>query len=283
MDVKIVTDSTAYIDEKTLKELDIRTVNLSVNFPDESFTESAVSYDYFYDKIEHSDIIPTSSQPTLGEIYSAFKDIVSRGEAVLGIFLSSRMSGTYANALAAKQMILEKYPNALIEIFDSKTNCMAMGLQVIEGAMAAKAGKKMEQVMERVEYISKRVQFLFVPASLQYLIKGGRIGGASALIGSLLQIRPILYVNDGMTDVMGRIRGTRKAINHMLSILNDDAKKYGLRHLIVHHIHDSQQGHELAEKLAAQYNRIVPSLPVGPVIGAHVGPGSVGIVYCTEK
>lgn len=283
MNVKLVTDSTSYIDEKTLKDLDIKTVNLTVSFSDESFTETSVPYDYFYHKIEKSSTIPTSSQPTLGEIYDTFTEIVSRGEAVLGIFLSSKMSGTYATALSAKQMILEKYPNALIQIFDSKTNCMAMGIQVVEGAMMAKAGQKMEEVIQTVEHVSKRVQFLFVPASLQYLIKGGRIGGAAALIGSLLQIRPILYVNDGMTDVMGRIRGTRKAINHMLSILNEDAKNYGLRHLMVHHIHDPKQGNELAEKLASQYNRIVPSLPVGPVIGAHVGPGTVGIVYCTDN
>lgn len=283
MKVKLVTDSTSYIDEKTLKELDIKTVALSVNFPDESFDETCVPYDYFYKKIEQSSIIPTSSQPTLGDIYNAFQEIVSQGEAVLGVFLSSKMSGTYASALNAKQMILEKYPNALIHIFDSKTNCMAMGIQVVEGAMAARAGKKLEEVIETVDHISKRVQFLFVPASLQYLIKGGRIGGASALIGSLLQIRPILYVNDGMTDVMNKIRGTRKAINHMLNILNQDAKSYGLKHLLVHHIYDDQQGHELADLLAAQYNRIVPCLPVGPVIGAHVGPGTVGIVYSTNK
>lgn len=283
MNVKIVTDSTSYINIETLKDLDIKTVNLTVNFPDESFTETSVSYDYFYNKIEKSRSIPTSSQPTLGEVYNTFKDIVSRGEAVLGIFLSSKMSGTYATALSAKQMILEKYPDALIHIFDSKTNCMAMGIQVVEGAMMAKAGKKMEEIIQTVEHVSKRVQFLFVPASLQYLIKGGRIGGAAALIGSLLQIRPILYVNDGMTDVMARIRGTRKAINHMLRILNEDAQNYGIRHLMVHHIHDPIQGNELAEKLAAQYNRIVPSLPVGPVIGAHVGPGTVGIVYCTDN
>lgn len=283
MKVKLVTDSTSYIDENTLKELDIKTVNLTVNFPDESFTESLVPYDYFYKKIEKSSTIPTSSQPTLGEIYNTFKEIVCRGEAVLGVFLSSKMSGTYATALSAKQMILEKYPNAIIHIMDSKTNCMAMGIQVIEGAIVARAGKKMEEVIQTVEYVSKRVQFLFVPASLQYLIKGGRIGGASALIGSLLQIRPILYVNDGMTDVMSRIRGTHKAINHMLNILNDDAKNYGLRHLMVHHIYDAKQGNNLAEKLAAQYNRQVSALPVGPVIGAHVGPGTVGIVYSTSK
>ncbi|NLK51360.1 MAG: DegV family protein [Syntrophomonadaceae bacterium] len=282
MAVKLVTDSTSYIDENTQKNLDIKVVHLSVHFPDESFDETMVPYDYFYEKIEKDDIIPTSSQPTLQEIYDVFKEIIVRGEEVLGIFLSAKMSGTYASALMAKKMIMEEYPKACIEVIDSKTNCMAMGIQVIEAAMAAKSGKKMKEVIETAQRIMERVRFYFVPASLQYLIKGGRIGGAAALIGSLLHIRPILFVNDGMTDVFERVRGTHRAINRMLSLLNEDAKKYGLKHLLVHHINDDQQGRKLADKLRQQYNRDIPVLPIGPVIGLHVGPSAVAIVYSTE-
>lgn len=282
MTIKLVTDSTSYIDVETQKELDIKTVNLSVHFSDESFDETNVPYDYFYKKVDQENVIPSSSQPTIGEMYEVFKDIVIRGEQVLGIFISSKMSGTYQTALSAKQMILEEFPQALIEILDSKTNCMAMGIQVVEAAMAAKAGKKMEEVVAIAQQVSEKVHFYFVPASLQYLIKGGRIGGAAALIGSLLNIRPLLYVNDGMTDVLDKFRGTKKAVNYMLKILHEDAKKHGIKHLLVHHIFDEEQGLKLAEYLSQQYNRKVHSLPIGPVIGAHVGPGAIGIVYCTE-
>ncbi|MGI6649082.1 MAG: DegV family protein [Bacillota bacterium] len=282
MAVKLVTDSTAYIDQKTQKDLDIKIVHLSVHFPDESFDETMVPYDYFYQKIEKDKVIPTSSQPTLKEIYEVFKKIILRGEEVLGIFISAKMSGTYALALSAKQMLMEEYPKARIEILDSKNNCMALGIQVIEAAMAAKSGKKMLEVIAIAQNIMKRIRFYFVPASLEYLIKGGRIGGASALIGSLLQIRPILYVNDGMTDVLERVRSTRRAIDRMLKMLNEDAKKHGLKHLVVHHINDDQQGRALADKLGKLYNRDVPVLPIGPVIGLHVGPGTVGIVYSTD-
>lgn len=283
MAIKLVTDSTSYIEEKTRKELDITTVNLSVNFPDESFDETKVDYDYFYNKIHKEQTIPTSSQPPLGTIYETFKEIVARGEQILGIFLSAQMSGTYETAMRAREMALEEYPEARIELLDSKMNCMALGLQVIEAAVAAQAGKTMEEVMEIAFWIRERVHFFFVPASLEYLIKGGRIGGAAAILGSLLQIKPILYVNDGMTDMRDRVRGGRAALKCLQSLLHEDAKKFGLKHLLVHNIHDPEKGNALAQNLSQIYNREVLNLAIGPVIGCHVGPGTVGIVYCTEN
>lgn len=283
MAVKLITDSTSYIDAATQQDLDIKVVSLSVHFPDESFDETRVAYDYFYNKIEKDNVIPTSSQPTPDSIYSAMKTAVDQGDDVLGVFLSAKMSGTFDTAMSARQMVLEEYPQARIEIIDSKTNCMSMGLQVVEAALAARAGKTMEELLTIVHQVSSRVRFYFVPASLQYLIKGGRIGGAAALIGSLLQIRPILYVNDGMTDVFDRVRGTRKAVNRMLQKLDEDVKKHGIKHLLVHHISDEENGRELAEHLSRKYNREVRALSIGPVIGLHVGPGTIGIVYCLDN
>lgn len=283
MAVKLVTDSTSYIDETTKKDLDIQVVNLSVHFPDMSFDEVSVEYDDFYQKIEQDNVIPTSSQPTIGQVCDVFRKIVANGDDVLGIFISAQMSGTCESALTARDIILEEYPQARIEIMDSKTNCMALGLQVVEAARAAQAGKSLEEVIETANHVRNRVRFYFVPATLEYLIKGGRIGGAAAIIGSMLQIRPILYVNDGVTDIFAKVRGTRKAIEKIFAQLQKDAKAYGLKHLLVHHINDEKQGQELAAILSRLYNREVSALSIGPVIGAHVGPGAVGVVYCTER
>lgn len=282
MTVKVVTDSTSYIDPAIRNELDIRVVNLSVHFSDESFDETAVDYDYFYNKIDKDKVIPTSSQPATGDIYQRFREIVSEGHEAVGIFLSAKMSGTYDSALIAKKMLLEEFPEAKIEIIDSKTNSMALGVQVIEAAQAARDGQDIKEVAAVAEYFRERVHFYFVPASLNYLIKGGRIGGASALIGSFLHIRPILYVNDGMTDVFDKVRGTARAVKRMMLILEEDAKKYTIKHLLVHHINAEKYGQELAHKLSQQYNRKVSAIPLGPAIGLHVGPGTVGIIYTTE-
>jgi DegV family protein with EDD domain len=283
MTVKLVTDSTSYIPEKTCRELDIKMVNLGVNFPDESFDENAVDYIDFYERIKREKVIPTSSQPSLGSIIDTFREIIMREEEVLGIFISAKMSGTYESALHARKILLEEYPQACIEVFDSKTNCMALGLQVVEAAAAARAGKKMEEVMQVAREIREKIRFYFVPESLEYLIKGGRIGGASALLGSLLKIRPILYVNDGMTDVKEKVRGTKAAIKRIVDLLQEDADKYGLKHLLVHHIHDRERADELARTLGQEYQREVPALSIGPVIGLHVGPGTLAVVYCIDN
>lgn len=283
MTVKLVTDSTSYIQDQTLQDLDIKIVSLAVSFPDGSFDEDTVDYNDFYERIQREGIIPTSSQPSVGTIIDTFREIILRGEEVLGIFISAKMSGTYECALQAKKALLEEYPQACIEVLDSKTNCMALGLQVVEAAAAAQAGKKMEEVMQIAQDIRDKVRFYFVPATLDYLIKGGRIGGASALLGSLLKIRPILYVNDGMTDVEEKVRGTKAAIKRIMQLLQQDAAKYGLKHLLVHHIHDYERGMELAHNLSHLYQRQVSAYSIGPVIGLHVGPGTVGVVYCTEE
>lgn len=283
MAVRIITDSTSYIDENTQKSLDIRIIPLTVHFPDESFEETNVAYDYFFNRIINEHIIPSSSRPATSVFYNTFEEIAAQGDEILGIFMSGKMSGTYQTAVNAKIMVLEKYPAARIEILDSKTTCMALGLQVIEAAQAVRSGKSLDEAMAAIYDIKDRIHFYYVPASLQYLIKGGRVGGASAIIGSLLNVCPILYINNGMTDVFGRYRGSENAVKEMLNLLDTDAKMFGLSHLLVHHIHNLEKGRDLAEKLGQKYQRQVPNVPLGPVLGLHVGPGALAIIYCTEK
>lgn len=283
MSLKIVTDSTAYIDPSVQQELDITVIPLSVNFPDESFKETEVDYAYFYDKIDREGIIPTSSQPAQGEIRQVFNNIISKGKDVLAIFLSSEMSGTYHSALSARDMIRQEYPAARLEVLDSRTNCMAMGLIVIAAARAAKEGRSIEEAAEAARQTMKRIKFYFVPAGLEYLKKGGRIGGAAALLGSILQIKPILYVDNGKTAVLERARGARAAINRLLNLLDNDYKKYGLKNVMVHHISCPDKAAELAQIINTRYSLEVSVLPIGPVIGLHVGPGTLAIIYCTEN
>ncbi len=285
MTVKLVTDSTSYIADSLCDEFDIKVASLGVCFPDEFFLETKVDYDYFYDKIDQGGIVPTSSQPAPGLFYKIFEQIVSNGDEALGIFISTGISGTCSSAATAREMILEKYPEARIEIVDSLNVCMGLGLQVLAAAEAAREGKTMEQVIESAHSVRDRVHFYFVPLTLDYLQKGGRIGGAAALIGSVLSIKPILYItSDGKIDVYEKVRGLQAAVKHLYKILKKDIDLHGLRKLVVHEVHDPDRGQEVAREIGDNLGiKDIPVLSIGPVIGLHVGPGSFGIVYCTEK
>lgn len=281
MSIKIITDSTAYLDASLQLELDITVIPLSVNFPDESFRETEVDYDYFYRKIEREGIIPTSSQPPQGEIEAVFRNFITLGHAILAIFISSEMSGTYHSALSARATIEADYPSAQIEIIDSRTNCMAMGCAVLVAAREARRNESLEQAAARARATLQRTKFYFVPASLEYLKKGGRIGGAAALLGSLLQIKPILYVDKGRTEVLEKARGTKAALKRLLSLLDSDLRTKGIEKILVHHISCAGQALELAAIINTR-SGLQPTLSaIGPVIGLHVGPGTLGIVYTT--
>ncbi len=283
MSIKLVTDSTSYIDTATQQQLDITIIPLSVHFPDESFREDEVEYDYFYNKIDQEGIIPTSSQPPLGEIQDVFRRLIAQGQQVLAIFISSEMSGAYHTALSARDMVLRENPSARIEILDSRTNCMALGQMVVNAARAAQENQSMDEVVAAAMDTQKRLRFYFVPAGLEYLKKGGRIGGAAALLGSVLQIKPILYVKDGETALFERVRGTRAAIERMLELLDEDYTAFGLSQVIVQHIDNFKNARQLAVIIKKRYGIKPEILPIGPVIGLHVGPGAVSIVYVIGK
>lgn len=279
MAIKIVTDSTSYIPKQYIDEYEISVVSLNVILNGDSYREVELSNETFYEKMKQAKEIPTSSQPAPGEISDIFKRIISSGDSILGIFLSSDMSGTVSSANLVKEMILEEYPEGRIEIIDSRTNCMQLGYVVLEAAKAAKEGKSMEEVIDIASKVINSSRFIFTPETLEYLKKGGRIGGAAALLGNILQIKPILTVKDGKTTVLTKVRTKKKAIDSMINILEEDISSRNLRGITVHHINCYNEGVLLANKIQEKLGIDVNIESIGPVIGLHVGPGSIGIAY----
>ncbi len=283
MSVKIMTDSTSYIDKGTIEELDISILSLYISFQDESIKETEIRNDVFYRRMER-DGIPVSSQPSIGELYREMESIVKGGDDLLCIFLSSEMSGTYINACKVRDMTLEKYNNAKIHIIDSRSNSMQLGFAVIVAARAAKEGKSIEEVRSIAEANMKRSRFLFIPDNLVYLQKGGRIGGAGALIGNILKLIPVLTVREGKTVILKTVRTKAKAVKSMVDRMLQDHFDYGIEEIIVHHINCYDQAKELASNLREKLKLDnVGITDIGPVIGLHVGPGAIGIVYYTNK
>lgn len=282
MTIRIVTDSTSYIPQKYIEEYNISIVSLNVVLDGKSYREVELSNETFYEKMNQAKNIPTSSQPVPGEISNVFKEIVLNGDSVLGIFLSSDMSGTVSSANLIKEMVLEEYPEGRIEILDSKTNCMQLGYVVLEAAKAAKEGKSMEEVIEIASKVIISSRFIFAPETLDYLKKGGRIGGASALLGNILQIKPILTVKDGKTEVLTKVRTKKKAITSMIDILEKDISSRKLKGITIHHINCYDEGKLLANEIQSKLGIDINIKSIGPVIGLHVGPGSIGIAYYVD-
>jgi len=282
MSVKIVTDSTSYISGELKEKYDISIVSLSVMFKNEEYKEINIENKSFYKKLNESESIPTSSQPSLQEMYNMIENNVKNNNEVVGIFISSDMSGTYSNACLAKSMILENFPDALIEIIDSRANCMQLGFAVLTAAKAAQQGKTIKEVVDIVRDNIKRSRFLFVPDTLEYLKKGGRIGGASALLGNIFQIKPILTVSDGKTELFKKVRTKKRALQTMMSKFVEDITKHGLGEVMVHHISDVEGALAFAKTIEECIGKKIDIAPIGPVIGTHVGPGALGIVYYTQ-
>ncbi|MCM1564639.1 MAG: DegV family protein [Dehalobacter sp.] len=282
MAVQVLTDSTSYISKEIKEELNIRMVSLSLSFGSDSIREADIDNDLFYKKMA-SYGIPTSSQPSIGELYNEMLAVIEKGDSLCCIFLSSEMSGTFSTGQLVKEMVLEKHKNARIEIIDSRSNSMQLGLAVIMAAREAKADKTLEEVKEAALENIQRSRFLFIPENLKYLKKGGRIGGASALIGDLFGIVPILTVENGITTVVTKVRTKKKAVLSMINIMLDNISKYGLGEIIIHHIDCLDEAKELAQLIYDKLKVNIDIIAIGPVIGLHVGPGTIGIVYYTQK
>lgn len=280
MSVKIIADSTCYLPQEYIDKYKVAIVSLNVLLNGNSYRETDLSNNWFYNEMAKSATIPTSSQPSIEDLYNAVETEIKSGNDVVGIFLSSDMSGTFSTSNLVKNMILENYPDANIKMIDSRSNCMQAGFAVLEAAKAAYENKSLDEVVSIAKNVIENSKFIFVPDTLEYLKKGGRIGGAAALFGSLLQIRPILTVEDGKTTVFTKVRTKKKAIDKIVNTILEQNSKSPIKGLIVHHINCESEGQELANRLKSSLGLDnVKIQSIGPIIGLHVGPGSIGVAY----
>lgn len=282
MSVRIVTDSTSYLPASDRERHNITVVTLSVNFGTESYAEDGLDSAWFYQRMAAESEVPTSSQPSVADLAAAFESHVANGDEVCGVFISSEMSGTFSTAELARDLVLESFPDARIELVDSRSNCMQLGFAVLAAARAAEADGTLEEVGTAARETIPRTRLLFVPDTLDYLRKGGRIGGASALLGTLLQVRPILTVADGKTQAFMKVRTKKRALAEMTRTVVADAQRAGgLQEIVVHHIDDEAEGREFVTMLEEATGHTAPLVPIGAVVGLHVGPGTAAVVYRT--
>ncbi len=205
--VRIITDSTSSIPQDIRAELGIEVASLIINRNGEELVESETDLDAFYKDIyEMADNIPTSSQPPLGKVREVVESIAKTGDEVLGIFISSKMSGTFESFVHTAKEVKNDLPNFRFAAIDSMTNCMEMGWPAIAAAKAAKTGASLDDCIQAANTSLHSTRFVFAPESLLFLQKGGRIGKAAALIGNMISLTPVLTVNDGEASTFSKCR-----------------------------------------------------------------------------
>jgi DegV family protein with EDD domain len=274
--IKIVTDSTAYLPQETVEKYDIRVVPLCVHFGKEAFKEGVeLSNDEFYARLKEADVLPTTSQPSVGEFYNVFKELADAGHEIIVLTISHKLSGTYSSAIAAQRML----PEAKLDVIDSLSTSIGLQLMVEAAARATAAGVRREDIVAQILEIRDRICVLFVVDTLEYLAKGGRIGNAKALLGTLLKVKPILILQDGAIEPLEQVRIKRKAVAQMLDLVEEHLDGTGPKAKVaITHALVPAEAEEVRDEIASRLGCDLPCIStVGPVIGTHTGPGVVAI------
>ena len=274
--IKIVTDSTAYLPEATVRQHDLHIVPLCVHFGEEAFKEGVeLSHKEFYARLKAAPVLPTTSQPSAGEFYEVFKELVDAGHEVVALTISSKLSGTWNSAMAAKEML----PGAAISVIDSLSTAIGLQLMLVAVVEAIHAGASRQQIVDQVEEIKAKIHVLFVVDTLEYLAKGGRIGNAKAFMGTLLKVKPILVLQDGAIEPLEQVRSKQKAQARMLELVDEYVGDKGVQAKI------AICGALVPDEVSALSRELVGRLgcaqplisEIGPVIGTHTGPGVIGV------
>ncbi|MCC0564281.1 DegV family protein [Brevibacillus borstelensis] len=284
MSIVIVTDSAADIDSELRESLGIVAVPLKVMFGEETYLDGvSITSAMFFEKLKHTDVMPTTSQPSpldFAETYKQIREQHGKDVQIIVIMLSGSLSGTYQSAVIAQSMMEEQLD---ITVIDSRKASFVYGMLCVEAAKAAREGKSKQQILDMIDRFLDEVQVYFIVDTLEFLQKGGRIGKASAVIGSLLNIKPILTLDPaGYVAAFDKVRGTKKAITRVKEALKEYASDQPVKVAMLH----SAVPDQAAEHLAAikQEFQVTESflLEIGPVIGTHVGPGLLGFVMVKE-
>jgi DegV family protein with EDD domain len=272
--VAVVMDSTANLSPEVLAEYDIETIPLNLIWGGESYRDGIdITTDEFYTRLENSSEMPTTSQPSIGNFHDLYQRVAETADSIVCVTLSSGISGTYASAVGAADL-MEDFP---IEVVDSKSASVGHGFIAIAAARAAQAGDGLQAVAQAARDLVPKMDVFFAVETLEYLHRGGRIGGASFMIGSALSIKPILELKDGLIDSRARVRTKKKALAYLADLAVEHYQGHENIHLAVVDAVARDEARMLGEELQKRLNPVELMYgELSPVIGTHAGPGTVG-------
>lgn len=283
--IKILTDSTCDLSEEIREKYNIEMYPLSIFFDGddtEYFDKVTISNDDFFKRLEKCDVLPKTSQISVLVFKEIFEDLISDGSEIIGIFMSSSLSGTYNNSELAKDMF-SKQDQERIHLVDSKNVTLPLGLLVLEAAKARNSGKNVEEIIEEIEYLKENIVLLALIQDLKYLQKGGRLSATNAKIGSTLNLQPIVTLEEGEVVLKKLIRGEKKALKY----IRDNALKIGIdysRPVYVSSVHNDELADKLYDVLYEdlikdKVKELYTKTTIGSVVGTHTGPNCTGIIF----
>ena len=272
MTVAIVTDSTADLPLELAASRSVTVVPLTVNFDGKSLLDGVdIKPDAFYRRLPGVTTHPTTSQPSPGRFADAYSALLADHDSVISIHISEKLSGTFQSARQAADMTDPKR----VRVVDSQLVSMSLGLITLTASAMASKGADVEAIESKVLNMRAHVQTYFSVATLEFLRRGGRIGRAGALLGSVLQVKPVLCIRDGQVTPLERVRTFERALNRIVELTREVDRGHGVCVIVGHADAEAD-----AERIARDLEPIAETLmiqPLGPVVGAHAGPGVVGV------
>jgi DegV family protein with EDD domain len=270
--VAIVTDSTADLPPELAASRSITVVPLTLNLDGRSLLDGVdIKPEEFYRRLPGVTTHPTTSQPSPGRFAEAYAALLAAHESVISIHISEKLSGTYASACQAADMTDPKR----VRVIDSQLVSMSLGLITLTASAMSSKGADVEAIESKVLNMRAHVQTYFSVATLEFLRRGGRIGRAGALLGSVLQVKPVLCIRDGQVTPLERVRTFERALNRIVELTREVDRGHGVCIIVGHADAEAD-----AERIGRDLEPIAEALmiqPLGPVVGAHAGPGVVGV------
>lgn len=271
----IITDSTAYLDPEYARAQSIRVVPLNVILEDRVFKEGhGLSNREYFSLLRSQPIFPKTSQPAAGDFLACFQEL-QPGDEALVLLISGGLSGTVQSALVARDMLEEGASR--IYILDSRLTAAALMMNIMHARELMDAVRPMAEIVAEVQETCQRTRLFFVVNNLEYLVRGGRLGHWSRVLANLMQIKPVLQLKDGQIELYQKIRTRHQAVNHILELFQSNLST--IRRAALMHVDCAEDAAGLAARIREIYDGDIPICDVGPVIGSHVGPGTIGLAW----
>ena len=275
--VALVIDSTTYLPEEYLQTYSIHVVPMTIIWSGEELRDGVdIQPKEFYTRLKTAKEMPSTSQPSPLAVKEVFEELLAKGYDILGIFISHKLSGTFASAEQARVML----PNENIEVVDSLTGSMGAGWAILKAARAAAAGASLAKCKEIALNALDNIGILLTVDTLEFLYRGGRIGSAQRFLGTALNFKPVLEVANGEFLGLERVRTRRRALNRLVELLEERIRDRSPVHLAAVHANAQAVAKELLEMAGSRIKAVETTIAeVSPAVGVHLGPGTVGLAF----